>query len=199
MDAINLRQQHYVKDIPLDYIMTADVLLATHLNGHRLSEKHGYPVRLIVPGFYGHNSVKWLCRLELSSRRADGFFTTDLYYDLNPITGTRDPVWKSAPESLIVSPVNKSTAAGSNIEITGWAWSYSDVRLVEISTDGGASWQEAIVEPRRDLSWQRFVYRWDPPGSGPFSILSRATDSEGNVQPLSQARNAVHRIETTVR
>ena len=192
-------QQHYVKDIPLDYVMTADVLLATHLNGRPLSEKHGFPARLVVPGFYGHNSVKWLCRLQLENRRADGLFTTELYNDSDPLTGGTKPVWKIAPESIIVTPAEGSAVAGPDVEIAGWAWSYGEVRLVEISTDDGTTWHRADVEPRRNLSWQRFRYCWFPPGPGQFNLTSRTTDIDGQVQPMSHARNAVHQIVVTVR
>jgi DMSO/TMAO reductase YedYZ molybdopterin-dependent catalytic subunit len=72
-------QEHYVKDLPLDYVMKHDVIVATHLNGEPLSPKHGFPARIVAPGYYGTNSVKWLCRVEAANRRANGHFTRELH------------------------------------------------------------------------------------------------------------------------
>jgi DMSO/TMAO reductase YedYZ molybdopterin-dependent catalytic subunit len=93
------RQEHYVKDLPIDYVMANDVLIATHLNGELLSPEHGFPARIVAPGYYGTNSVKWLCRIEAADRRADPYFTKELYND--PVHGgAPKPVWETEPESI---------------------------------------------------------------------------------------------------
>ena len=191
-------QEHYVKDLPIEYVMDADVIIATRLNGKSLSEKHGYPVRLVVPGHYGHNSVKWLCRLELANRRANGFFTTQLYNDPDSSTGGTKPTWEIEPESIIVSPTDGSKRVSPVVEISGWAWSFSEVTSVEVSTDCGATWIEAKVEPRKGMSWQRFRYQLRVNQAGPIQLMSRATDREGKSQPLDSARNSVHKVNISI-
>ena len=193
---------NYQKDVPLARIADGDVLLAYELNGERLSAKHGFPVRLVVPGYYATNSVKWLYRLEFADRRADGFFTTTLYNDpdfkADPSGNTKSPVWEIAPESLIVSPAADVDLQNSDTEIWGWAWSNCQVRSVEVSTDGGQTWENAALEPPKERSWQRFSYPWTPTGSGTFELSCRATDVKGESQPAKSARNAVHTISVSV-
>ena len=190
-------QEHYVKDLPMDYVMTHDVLVATHLNGEPLSLEHGFPARIVAPGYYGTNSVKWLCRLEVADRRADAYFTKELYND--PAQGGASrPVWEIEPESIIVRPTPESTVPGAEVVISGWAWSSAEIEFVEVSTDGGTSWRSAQVEPRVGHAWQRFSLPWAPVEAGRFEILSRVTDIAGRRQPLEGARNSVHRVQCIV-
>lgn len=190
-------QEHYVKDLPMDYVMTHDVLIATHLNGEPLSLEHGFPARIVAPGFYGTNSVKWLCRVEVANRRADAYFTKELYND--PVAGgAPKPVWEIEPESIIVRPKTESTVSAANIVISGWAWSSAEIALVEVSTDGGKSWGSAHVEPCVGHSWRHFTFPWVPAGAGRFELLSRVTDSSGRRQPLEGARNSVHRVRCII-
>lgn len=100
----------YIKDLPLARLAAGDVLLAYELNGAPLPPEQGYPLRLVAPGFYGTNSVKWLWRLRLADRRADGPFTTAFYNDASSADdlaaglAPQRPVWALAPDSLIVAP-----------------------------------------------------------------------------------------------
>ncbi len=192
------RQAHYVKDLPLDYVMQHEVLVATHLNGEPLSMAHGFPARLVAPGFYGTNSVKWLCRIEAADRRADGLFTRELYNDASPGAEASTPVWHIAPESLIVSPADGQSLTTEEVTMVGWAWGYEEIASVAVSTDGGASWSPAEVAPRQSSAWQRFTRRWSPPRPGQHALLCRATDRQGRTQPMDGARNAVHRVEVQV-
>ena len=117
----------YVKDLPIERI-DQDVLVAYEMNGNQLLPEHGYPVRLVVPGYYGTNSVKWLNRLEFSSIRASSPFTTKWYNDIaygadETPNGETKPVWAVAPQSIIVWPGPKETIrAGQRLSIWGWAW-----------------------------------------------------------------------------
>lgn len=189
-------QDHFVKDMPLSRLKRGDVLIAYELNDAPLTRNNGFPARLVIPGFYGTNCVKWLCRLELGERRATNFMTTRLYndpdFDADPTGETTRPVWAVAPESIIVAPKCKSRIAFGSIEIWGWAWSCCAVRSVQISTDGGDRWFEALLEAPNGLSWQRFSHHWRPPGTGIFELRCRAIDVNGRIQPSDAARNAVY-------
>jgi sulfane dehydrogenase subunit SoxC len=180
------------KDLPLARLGD-DVLLATRVNGDVLPDRHGGPVRLVVPGFYGTNSVKWLWRLTLADRRADGLFTTRYYNDALS-GGGRRPVWALAPECVIVSPA-PGERVGGPIELRGWAWSDAAITQVEVSVDDGANWAAATVASRRDRAWQAWRFLWRPSVAGPAVLLCRAADAAGLTQPLEEARNAVHRVE----
>lgn len=187
----------YVKDMPLARLAEGGVLLAYAVNGEPLSPEHGRPLRLVIPGYYGTNTVKWLWRLELREGRATGPFTTLLYNDPDPATGGTRPVWEAPPESLIVAPAPGPLAASAT-EIWGWAWAAAGVAKTEISLDGGKSWSPARLEPRRQWSWQRFSLDWQPSRPGDFTLAARATDTRGATQPLAKARNAVHTVAVTI-
>ncbi len=199
-------QSHvYLKDMPLDRITNGDVLLAYELNGEKLDGEHGFPLRLIIPGFYGTNSVKWLYRLELSDRRPDGPFTTTYYNDVvvaptpdNPMGSTK-PVWEIAPESIIVSPAANAELQARHVLDLGMGL-------------GGCRHSKRRGQHRRrpkldfppnveiavNRSWQRFELAWTPPTQGEYALMSRATDHAGKIQPLTHARNCVYEVPLTV-
>ena len=194
----------YLKDLPLWRVKTGGVLVAYEVNGEPLSAEHGFPARLLVPGWYGTNSVKWLYRMTLAERRADGPFTTVFYNEVvpsspeSPPVRTR-PVWEVAPESVIVAPTpDERLQAGSVVEIWGWAWAAEGICTVEVSVDGGQTWQAAALEAREQWSWQRFRLAWRPSEAGGVTLLCRARDATGATQPSSRARNAIHAVPVTV-
>jgi DMSO/TMAO reductase YedYZ molybdopterin-dependent catalytic subunit len=197
-----IEQEHYLKDMPLSRLDAGNVLIAYELNDAPLAPEHGFPARLVIPGYYGTNSVKWLCRLELHNCRPDSIVTTKFYtdpdFDADPSGAIRKPVWALAPESIIVSLEPESTVLLGQIEIWGWAWSNCEVRAVEVSTDGGESWVEASLEARNGFSWQGYHYRWSPPEPGIYELCCRATDISGKSQPAGGSRNAVHCISISV-
>ncbi|KAI9005584.1 oxidoreductase molybdopterin binding protein [Hyaloraphidium curvatum] len=181
------------KDIPISRL-PEDVLLALSLNGAPLPSRHGGPLRLVVPGFYGTCSVKWLTRLTLADRRADGLFAAELYND--PVPGGRKPVWNLAPEAIVVSPA-PGAVVGRRTRVSGWAWSDSPVVRVEISSSDGREWADVELEPRREREWQAWsaLLDLDP---GEVRLMVRATDNLGNGQPLEGQRNAVHSVQVLV-
>ena len=193
----------YVKDLPLDRI-AADVLIAYEMNGAPLRPEHGFPARLVVPGYYGTNSVKWLTRLTLADRRANGPFTTRWYSDVlrdasGRPTGATSPVWSIAPESVIVAPAaDQVLARGEEVEVWGWAWADGGVTAAEISGDGGTSWTCASLEPRVEHAWQRFAATWRPQQRGSHELWARAHTTDGRCQPDTGARNAIHRVAIAV-
>ncbi len=191
----------YVKDMPLGRLHD-DVLLAYEMNGEALRPESGYPVRLAIPGFYGTNSVKWIAKIELSDRRATGPFTTIWYND--PVcddtggqAGTK-PVWRIMPEALIVSPApDVCLPRGVLSEVWGWAWADGGIGRVDLSTDGGLSWQQTSLEKPAGRTWQRFSQLWKPEQKGEFKLVCRAVGFDGTMQPLAGARNAVHGVTIT--
>lgn len=193
----------YVKDIPIDRV-AADVLVAYEMNGAPLRPENGYPARLVVPGYYGTNSVKWLTRLTLADRRANSPFTTRWYNDAvrdasGLPTGTTVPVWAIAPESVVVSPApDEVVQVGRAVEVWGWAWADEGVDTVEVSFDGALRWNRVAVEPPVGRTWQRFSATWHPERSGSHEVCSRARSTAGAWQPVAASRNAVHRVPVRV-
>lgn len=193
----------YTKDLPVERIHQ-DVLLAYEMNYTPLSAENGFPVRLVVPGFYGTNSVKWLTRIELADRRAPGPFTMQWYND--PIlddagqpTGSTKPVWAIEPESVIVAPAAGETLkSGEPAKIWGWAWGDGGVSAVEVSVDSCRTWSKATLEPSTGRMWQKFEMSWLPAKAGTYEISARAWRADGACQPLSGARNTVHRVGISV-
>jgi len=191
----------YVKDLPIERV-TADVLIAYEMNGAALAPEHGFPARLVVPGFYGTNSVKWITRLTLADRRASGPFTTRWYNDPAPNGGASEggqtvPVWSIAPQSLIVAPAPEARIeASETCEIWGWAWADGGVVAVEVAVDG--DWQSASLEPLNGRSWQRFAMAWQCRQRTTVTLASRATSANGEIQPVSGRRNAIYSFAVTV-
>ena len=196
--------QHYSKDLCLERAMQPEVLLATHLNRQPLTRRHGGPVRLVVPGYYGTNSVKWLISIRVESERVSSIFTTKYYTDkvLSADGGkaVSRPVWAIAPDSAIVSPAPESVLSSENgLVIFGWAWGDSEISSVDLSFDGGKTWETSHLDPRAGYSWQGFRLQVGSdlaPGS--YKLLSRATDRTGCCQPITGARNASVPVEVTI-
>ncbi|TWS99662.1 molybdopterin-dependent oxidoreductase [Reyranella sp. CPCC 100927] len=191
----------YQKDVPLAKALAPEVLVAWSMNDHALSTERGGPVRLVVPGFYGTNSVKWLTAITVADRRATGPFTTRWYNDQ---IATRDgliarPVWAVAPDSAIIAP-DHDTASPSDrpLDIKGWTWGAAEIVSVDVSHDDGKTWLAATVAKRVDFSWQAFSVTVPHLTSGDHRLLSRATDSTGQVQPLGSARNAAVAVSVTI-
>lgn len=193
----------YAKDLPIERV-GHDVLVAYEMNGKPLRPENGFPVRLVVPGFYGTNSVKWLNRIHLAAARAAGPFTTRWYNDpvrdaSGNVTGETTPVWAIAPEAVIVAPApNAALARGGSVEVWGWAWGDGGIAAAEVSFDNSATWLPATLEPARDRSWQRFNICWEPERSGAHEIAVRARGRDGGIQPELGARNAIHRVQVVV-
>ncbi len=196
--------QAYQKDLPLPRALSDDVLLAFAMNGAPLSAENGFPVRLVVPGFFGTNSVKWLTRLTLSDRRADSPFVTRWYNDpvldaAGKSTPATRPVWSLHPEAIIVAPApDGQLMAGKPTTIWGWAWGDGAIAKVEVRTGDRAPWQHAQLARRRQRAWQRFSFDWTPENTGSVEIAVRAASVDGEIQPETEWRNCWHRVGTTV-
>lgn len=186
----------YQKDLPIEKALAEDVLVAWGMNGQPLSTERGGPVRLVVPGWFGTNSTKWLSKLTVQDKRSSSHFTTTFYNERHPPDDPdRDsrPVWEVQPNSLVTRPRPESKLDGPDIVVEGWAWSNDGISDVRVSTDDGISWVQADVEPRTDFSWQRYravlVLR-----TGRYTVMAQATGADGRAQPLHVGRNHVHRV-----
>ena len=179
-------------------------LLAWAMNGEPIPRQHGYPLRLVVPGWYGVASVKWLTEIEVTGVPFDGYFQTDRYvYEWQRDGGsTREPVSLQRVRAIICEPEADAVLDGHDIAIRGVAWSgASTIARVEVSIDRG-SWQDArLVGERRRHSWQwwELITRLD--GTGARSLHVRATDLAGRTQPehpepnrLGYGNNAIQEI-----
>lgn len=171
----------YRKHVPLE-VARERAIVALGMNGAPLTDEHGGPARLVVPGYFGTNNVKWLRTLTVADRRPEHLFTTRLYQRVPPGGSEPRPV-----RDLDVTSVITGTAPA----VRGWAWSAVPVTSVEVGVDG--VWWPAELEPRGEhRTWQGFSLRVDPP---PGCVLTaRATDAWGRVQPDAGARNAVHAV-----
>lgn len=125
-------------------------------------------------------------------------FTTDWYNRDSEHEGKviREPVWAVEPNSMITHPAPDDTISTDDVEVKGWAWSNNGIGGVALSADGGATWQEAEVRPRREFEWQQFAATLPLPRTpGPMSIVARARDADGSIQPLSGTRNTAHSVQ----
>ncbi len=187
------RHERYEKDVPLAKALDGSVLVALTVNGAPLSVRRGGPVRLVVPGYYGTNSTKWLDSLTVSDRRSTSAFTTTYYMDPpEDGVGAASPVWELAPNSCLVAPVDGSVHVGEPVEIRGWAWAGEPVTSVEVTTDGGHDWSPAEVATRSQYEWQGFSFAWTPASVGEHILACRATTRSGATQPLTPRRNRIH-------
>ena len=156
-----------------------EALVAFGLNGSELPVKHGYPVRLVVPGLYGYvSATKWITELELTNWNFDAYWIQRTWSKEGPIkTQSRIDTIKDGD----------SLSAGKNL-IGGVAWApHRGIEKVEVSTDGGQTWNEARLASQLDMdTWRQYVYDWDAePGS--YTLQVRATDGEGKVQTAQEA------------
>ncbi len=192
--------QPYLRSLPIDVAMHPDTLLAYEMNGETLSREHGYPLRLVVPGWYGMASVKWLRRISVRQEKFEGFFQTDRYI-IEGDNGESVPVSKVHVKSLISWPESNTRLPMKSHMISGMAWSgFSHIAKVEVSDDGGETWSAAnLVGPRYRHSWQQWNFAWSPESSGHYTLVARATDEAGNAQPMETRWNSLGYIINGVR
>ena len=187
-------QPPFVRQVPLAKALHPDTLIALTMNDRPLTADHGFPFRLIVPGWEGAYSVKWLTRLTATTREENGFWVSTAYRyptrrgapgaavdpkDLAPLTGL--PV-----KSLIPRPLDGALVRLGRITVAGFAWAgEEEIARVDVSTDGGATWQPArLTGPRMRFAWRRFEHVFDATRAESYTVLSRATDNRGRTQPL---------------
>ena len=186
----------YRKDLPL--AVSPDVLLAYEMNGHTLPPEHGFPVRVIVPGHYGTNSVKWLRRITVANGRPQGLFCSVLYHHQDRVDGivVRRPIREVAVNSVITEPEPGVTLPLGQHRVAGWVWGCREVIGVDVGV--GASWHAARLEPMRDRAWQRFESTVTLTRPGEHRILACARDRHGQ-QPMDEHINQVASVTVRVK
>jgi len=179
------------RSVPIEKCLD-DAMIALHQNGERIRPEQGYPMRLLVPGFEGNLSVKWLRRIKLTTEPTQTKDETSKYTELMPGGKARQFTYPMGVKSVITRPATGLAMQGPGFyEVSGLAWTgHGRVARVEVSADGGASWADAALsEPNLPLALVRFRLPWQWDGS-PVVLMSRATDEKGNVQPLRAAWSA---------
>lgn len=188
----------FIRSMPMKKALHPATLLALSMNGETPAI-HGFPVRLIVPGWDGTSWVKWVTRITAAAEEGKGFFMNPGYrypkYALPPGTPARPAeleVIEGMPvKSTITAPEDQSKASTDTVSIRGFAWAGEEaIERVEISTDGGSKWHDAqLLSPKLNFAWRLFHLDWKPTEPGYYTILSRATDSAGRIQPFVPAWN----------
>jgi sulfane dehydrogenase subunit SoxC len=204
--------QWYERSLPIADAMRQEVLLAYAINGEPLPPQHGFPVRLLVPGWYGMTHVKWLRSITVLDREFEGYQQATAYHFRTVQGDAGEPVTRMLPRALMVPPgvpdfmSRTRFLEPSVVTVQGKAWSgRGPVTRVELSADGGESWADAklgqAVSPYAWISW---TFRWDA-SPGQYELCVRATDGAGNVQPSDQSwnlegvqNNAVQRVKVVV-
>src|SRR5579864_2285071 len=153
----------FARSLPIETAVRPDTLLVTAMNGGPLPSEHGGPLRLLVPGWYGMASVKWLTRIEVRTQPFRGHFQTERYV----IDG--GPVREMEVRAVITKPSEGGEVAGSSVQVAGYAWTgRGRVVSVELSDDAGANWVNAqLVDGAPPYGWSRWQTTWHPHGTGP--------------------------------
>lgn len=171
------------RSVPVEKALD-DAIIALYQNGERLRPEQGYPMRLLLPGYEGNMSVKWLRRIKVTEGPTHTKDETSKYSDLTPDGTARQFTFSMGVKSTITHPATGLTMSGPGLyEISGLAWSgHGRVTRVEVSADGGKSWADAALDgPVLSMALTRFRIPWQWDGA-PTLLQSRATDEKGNTQ-----------------
>jgi DMSO/TMAO reductase YedYZ molybdopterin-dependent catalytic subunit len=185
----------YARSLPRAKALQPEVLIAYQMNGHDLTEDHGYPVRAIVPGHYAMASVKWLTRIHAVKEPFKGYWQTSdyAYWDFAEGHPVRRPLGEMRVKSEIFRPAPYETVAPNQAyTVFGAAWAgETEVTEVLVSTDGGQTWAEAeFIDPVHRYAWRRWRFNWvTPKERGQCKLLSRAKAANGDFQPDQHDEN----------
>ncbi len=206
-------EHDYERSLPLAEALRDEVLLAWAVNGQPLPPQHGFPLRLVVPGWYGMTSVKWLRGITVVTEPFRGYQQTPAYLLQSSEDDPGVPVTRIEPRSLLLPPGipdflsrTRLLEAGRHL-LRGRAWSgRAPIARVEVSIDGGATWRAADLGERpARWAWVGWSSPWEAT-PGEYELCSRAVDEAGNSQPLERpwnlggfANNTVQRVQAVVR
>ena len=204
-------EQDYARSLTIAELMRPEVMLVYAMNGRPLEPQHGSPLRLIVPGWYGMTSVKWLTKIEAVRAPFSGYQQADTYLYKANDDDPGVPVDRMRVRALLVPPgvpdffSRRRLVDAGAVQVEGRAWSgVAPIARVEVGVDG--SWSDAQLDaPGGDYAWRGWHFSWQAT-PGEHVIACRATDASGNEQPLDQpwntqgmGNNAVQQVEVTVR
>jgi DMSO/TMAO reductase YedYZ molybdopterin-dependent catalytic subunit len=205
-------EHNYGRSLSPAAAMADDVLLVWGMNGMPLPPQHGFPLRLIVPGWYGMASVKWLRQIEVLDRPFDGYQQVGNYTYRQKAGEPGTPVTTMRVKSLMAPPgipdwyTRRRVVEAGPVLLTGRAWSSgaAPVQRVEVALDG--TWQDAMLDsPQGRFAWRGWRYQWDA-RPGEHVLMCRATDANGETQPLEPpwdnvgfGNNAVQCVDVKVR
>jgi DMSO/TMAO reductase YedYZ molybdopterin-dependent catalytic subunit len=207
-------EQDYQRSLTVDQAMADEVLLAYEMNGSPLPPQHGFPLRLVVPGWYGMAHVKWLTDITASTAAFTGFQQVTAYMMRQRPDETGVPITRIEPRALLIPPGFPDFMSRSRVMrpgpclISGRAWSgHAPIVSVEVTTDGGETWQQAPLsgaDTQPGWEWRRFDFEWDAK-PGRHRLSARASDGAGNTQPVEPrwnrggfANNLVQQIDVLV-
>lgn len=204
--------QYYQRSLTLDEATREEVLLVYEMNGRPLEPQHGYPLRLIVPGWYGMTSVKWLESIEAVAEPFNGYQMHATYRYALTADDPGEPVDLIRVRALMVPPgipdflTRTRLLKAGPVTLTGRAWAGRlGISRVETSADGGATWSDAQLgdQPPR-FAWRRWTAQWIAT-TGRHTLMVRATDTEGNRQPVEpewniqgMGNNMAHSVDVIV-
>ena len=204
-------EQDYGRSLAVSDALRPEVLLVTGMNGAPLEPQHGFPLRLLVPGWYGMASVKWLTAIEAVAEPFGGFQQAPAYRYQRDADDPGEPVTRIRVRALMIPPgipdffTRRRFVDRGRVLLQGRAWSGNGaIERVEVGVNG--SWSEASLGPTAgEFAWRPWTWAWDA-SPGDHELSCRATDVAGNVQPLEQrwnyqgmGNNMVQRVAVTVR
>jgi DMSO/TMAO reductase YedYZ molybdopterin-dependent catalytic subunit len=199
LDEVPGKVPPFIRSIPIEKALDADTIIATHMNGSPLARHHGFPARALVPGWIGAASCKWLTEIKVLEAEFVGNFMSPGYrlpnQPVQPGEAVKPedthPVTALSVKSVIAGPTDGANLKAGNVRVHGAAWAgEADIEKVEISTDGGATWIPAkLGHDQAHYAWRLWAYDWKPGKTGDYTLLSRATDSQGRIQPPAPVWN----------
>ncbi|MGB5984270.1 MAG: sulfite oxidase [Desulfobacterales bacterium] len=184
----------FIRSIPLAKAQSS-TLLAYEMNGEPLPLKHGYPLRGLALGWTGANCVKWLKTITLLENPYEGFFMDQVYrrFQKGETPGSGEVVTGLKVKSIITDPLKDARLPLGPVPICGAAYAgETGIDSVAVSLDNGKTWHAAVfTTPRTPYAWRHWRYDWRPREKGAHTILARATDADGNRQPMSAHWNVL--------
>ena len=189
----------FIRSIPLRKLNLETTILALEMNGEPLPELHGFPARLIVPGWDGASWVKWVTRMVLVDKPDPGFYMATGYKYPRRLTAPgvgakpedMETIEGMAVKSFFVKPADQAKVKLGPVSLQGVAWGGENrIMRVEVSVDGGAKWQDAKMSSQNfPFAWRLWNFEWTPAQPGYYTAAVRATDSAGRTQPIEAPWN----------
>ena len=202
----------FARSLQRELALSDDVLLVWAMNGAPLLPQHGFPLRLIVPGWYGMASVKWLTRIEALPQPFDGYQQVAAYHFRSEPDGPRTPITHMRVKSLLVPPgipdwyTRRRLVEAGPVTLVGRAWSGGGVPIAKVEVGIDGAWRPAELDPPQGrFAWRGWRSVWNAE-AGEHELSCRATDANGATQPLETrwdaggfGNNVVHRVRVKVR